>query len=45
MIGWDEIDEDELYTALDWLLVRHTSIETALARRRLEHGRQVLLDV
>jgi hypothetical protein len=39
------VDEDELYTALDWLLARQPVIETALARRHLEGGTLVLCDV
>jgi transposase len=40
-----EVDEDELYTALDWLLERQPAIETALARQHLENGTLVLYDV
>ena len=32
-LGLGEVDEDELYTALDWLGERQPAIETALARR------------
>jgi hypothetical protein len=39
------VDEDELYTALDWLLARQPAIETALAKRHLEGGTLVLYDV
>jgi Transposase DDE domain len=39
------VDEDELYTALDWLLARQPAIETALAKRPLEGGTLVLYDV
>ena len=45
MLGLGEVDEDELYTALDWLLERHPAIETALARRHLRSGTLVLYDV
>lgn len=38
-------DEDELYTALDWLLERQPTIETALAKRHLNSGTLVLYDV
>jgi hypothetical protein len=31
MLGLGAVDEDELYTALDWLLERQPAIETALA--------------
>ena len=37
-----EVDEDELYTALDWLLERQPQIETALAKRHLKNGTLVL---
>src|SRR6201984_801934 len=39
------VDEDELYTALDWLLERQPAIETALAKRHLNSGTLVLYDV
>jgi transposase len=39
------VDEDELYTALDWLLERQPQIEAALARRHLKDGTLVLYDV
>jgi len=45
VLGLGEVDEDELYTALDWLLERQPAIETALARRHLKHGTLVLYDV
>jgi Transposase DDE domain len=38
-------DEDELYRALDWLLVRQQRIEDRLARRHLREGELVLYDV
>jgi len=44
-IGLGEVDEDELYTALDWLLERQPAIETVLARRHLTNGTLVLYDV
>ena len=40
-----EVDEDDLYAALDWLLVRQGAIEQALARRHLQAGQLVLYDV
>jgi transposase len=40
-----EVDEDELYTALDWLLERQPAIETALAKQHLKNGTLVLYDV
>ncbi len=45
VFGPGEVDEDELYTALDWLLVRQPAIETALAKRHLTNGTLVLYDV
>jgi transposase len=39
------VDVDELYDALDWLLVRQKHIEKKLASRHLEEGGQVLYDV
>ena len=45
MLGLGCVDEDELYTALDWLLQRQPAIETALARRHLNSGTLVLYDV
>lgn len=44
-LGLGEVDEDELYTALDWLLERQPAVETALAKRHLKHGTLVLYDV
>src|SRR3954469_11649562 len=40
-----DVDEDELYTALDWLLARQLAIEAALAKRHLTNGTLVLYDV
>jgi transposase len=37
--------EDELYTAMDWLLDRQKTIETKLAKRHLTDGGLVLYDV
>src|ERR1700757_1533106 len=34
----DAVDDDELYTALDWLLARQPAIEAALAKRHLTNG-------
>ena len=44
-LGLGEVDEDELYTALDWLRERQPAIETALAKRHLTNGTLVLYDV
>jgi transposase len=45
MLGLGAVDDDELYAALDWLLVRQPAIETILARRHLKNGTLVLYDV
>jgi len=44
-LGLGEVDDDELYAALDWLLARQAAIETTLARRHLQNGTLVLYDV
>ena len=45
VLGLGDVDEDELYAALDWLRERQPAIETALARRHLNNGTLVLYDV
>jgi hypothetical protein len=45
VLGLGGVDEDELYSALDWLLARQPAIETALAKRHLSNGTLVLYDV
>src|SRR5918911_1169756 len=45
MLGLGEVDEDDLYAALDWLHERQPAIETALAKRHLQGGTLVLYDV
>ena len=45
VLGLGLVDEEELYTALDWLLARQPALETALARRHLRGGTLVLYDV
>lgn len=45
VLGLGSVDEDELYTALDWLLARQPAVETALAKRHLKGGTLVLYDV
>jgi len=45
ILGLGEVDEDELYTALDWLDERQPVIETVLAKRHLKNGTLVLYDV
>jgi len=44
-LGLGPVDEDELYTTLDWLAVRQPAIETALAKDHLAGGTLVLYDV
>lgn len=39
------VDEDELYSALDWLAVRQPAIEAALAKRHFTGATLVLYDV
>jgi hypothetical protein len=43
--GLGAVDDDELYTALDWLLARQAAIETAWAKRHLQNSTLVLYDV
>jgi len=45
MLGLGEVDEDELYMVLDWLLERQPAIERVLAKRHLNSGTLVLYDV
>jgi hypothetical protein len=45
IMGLGAVDEDELYTALDWLAERQGAVETALARRHLHGATLVLYDV
>jgi DDE family transposase len=44
-LGLGEVDADELYGALDWLIARQPRIEAALARRHLLAGAHALYDV
>ena len=44
-LGLGEVDESELYAALDWLHERQGAIETSLAKRHLKGGSLVLYDV
>jgi transposase len=44
-LGLGDVDDDELYTALDWLLARQPAIEISLAKRHLTNGTLVLYDV
>jgi len=45
VLGLGDVDEDELYAALDWLLARQPAIERVLARQHLKNGTLVLYDV
>ena len=38
----DQVDEDDLYAAMDWLLERQPDIEKALAKRHLKEGALVM---
>ena len=40
-----EVDAEELYAPLDWLLEQHPQIEAALAKRHLKDGSLVLYEV
>ena len=44
-LGLGNVDEDELYAALDWLVERQPAIEATLAKRHLKNGTLVLYDV
>ena len=45
VLGVSDVDEDEIYEAMDWLLEKQDRIETALAKRHLSEGTLVLYDV
>ena len=40
-----DVNEDDLYAAMDWLLTRQSRIERGLARRHLKDGALVLYDL
>jgi transposase len=44
-LGVENVDADELYAALDWLLARQPAVEARLARRHLSADAHVLYDV
>lgn len=44
-LGVDNLDEDELYAAMDWVLQRQGPIEAKLARKHLHDGSLILYDV
>ena len=45
VLGLGEVDADELYAALDWLVEQQPTIEAGLAKRHLKEGTLVLYDV
>jgi transposase len=45
VLGLGQVDEQELYGALDWLVEQQGRIEKVLARRHLKNGTLVLYDV
>lgn len=45
LLELEQIDENDLYRAMDWLVGRQPHIESALARRHLSNGALVLYDV
>jgi transposase len=45
LLGLEYADEDELYSALDWLLERQETIEKRLAKKHLSEGSLVLYDL
>ena len=44
-LGVADAGTDEVYAAMDWLVARQSSIESALARRHLGEGAMVLYDL
>ncbi|MBI2190518.1 MAG: IS1634 family transposase, partial [Planctomycetes bacterium] len=44
-LGLSDLDDEELYQALDWLLERQKRIETKLAKRHIKDGMLLLYDV
>ena len=45
LLDLEEIDEDQVYAAMDWLMERQDKIEKAIAKRHLEDGTLVLYDL
>jgi transposase len=45
LLDLQKVQDDDLYRAMDWLLVRQTDIENALAKRHLAEGGLVLYDL
>src|SRR5919197_845222 len=44
-LGLQEVDEDDLYMAMDWLFERQPAVEKALAKRHLAENGMVLYDL
>jgi len=44
-LGLEQVDEDELYEAMDWLVQRQPTIEKKLAKKHLQDGSLVLYDL
>ncbi len=45
LLNLETVDQDDLYSAMDWLLQRQPHVEHALANRHLSNGCLVLYDV
>jgi transposase len=45
LLGLDDLTEDDLYEAMDWLVKRQPTIEKKLAKRHLQEGSLVLYDL
>jgi hypothetical protein len=45
ILGLGQVDEDELYEAMDWLVERQPGIEKKLAKQHLKDGSLVLFDL
>ena len=45
LFGLDDVSEDDLYCAMDWLLARQPKLERKLAKRHLSAGGLVLYDL
>jgi transposase len=44
-LGLGDVDEDDLYDAMDWLYPRQAGIEKVLAKRHLEEGGSAMYDL
>lgn len=45
LLGIEDVDEDDIYEAMDWLLARQRRIEKKLAKRHLKDGGLVMYDL